>query len=287
MSEPIWILGAGYTGARVARLLLAAGQEVHATARDPARLADLAAAGARVHPLDVDDAVGVARTLASLHRGARVLHSVPSLERDGEPFDPTPVLVAALGDRPVRLVLFSTTGVYGEVREVDERTEPAPVTPRQRVRFAAERAVAACSCPTLVLRPAAIYGPGRGVHASLRAGRYRLVGAGDNFGSRIHVDDLAALAVAALRSDLAGAYPVADLAPARARDVAEFASALLGLPRPPSVPPEAVDETLRADRRVDGRAVFDALGVTLRYPSYREGIPAALAAERTAETRQA
>jgi nucleoside-diphosphate-sugar epimerase len=279
MSAPFWILGAGYTGARVARTLAAAGHEVHVTARDPARLADLAAAGVGVHRLEVLDPDAVARTLGAVAPGARVLDSVPSLERAGAPFDPTPAIVAALGDRPSRLVLISTTGVYGAARFVDEHTAPAPETPRQRVRLEAERAAAAGPWSCLVLRPAAIYGPGRGVHAALRAGRYRLVGAGDNFGSRVHVDDLAALAVAGLSSDLAGAYPAADREPARAREVASFAAALLGLPLPPSVPPEAVDETLRADRRVDARAVFERLGVSLRYPSYREGIPAALAAE--------
>ena len=277
MTAPIWILGAGYTGARVARLLLAAGHEIHVTARDPARLADLAASGAAVHRLD---ALDPAPALAAVAPGARVLHSIPSLERADGPFDPTALLVAALGDRPARLVLLSTTGVYGSLREVDEHSLPAPETRRQVVRLAAERAAASGPWSTLVLRPAAIYGPGRGVHASLRAGRYRLVGAGENFGSRIHVDDLAAVTAAALLADLEGAYPVADREPARAREVAAFAAGLLGLPLPPSVPKESVDETLRADRRVDGRAIFAALGVPLRYPGYREGIPAALAAER-------
>jgi hypothetical protein len=36
-------------------------------------------------------------------------------------------------------------------------------------------------------------------------------------------------------------------------------------------------ETRRADRRVDGSAVFRLLGVTLHYPNYRLGIPASLA----------
>ena len=36
------------------------------------------------------------------------------------------------------------------------------------------------------------------------------------------------------------------------------------------------DDTRRANRRVDGTAIRRALGLSLRYPSYREGIVASL-----------
>jgi hypothetical protein len=49
---------------------------------------------------------------------------------------------------------------------------------------------------------------------------------------------------------------------------------------PASASPEELDETRRSDRRVSGQAIVRMLGVTLQYPSYRVGIPAALAEER-------
>ena len=52
----------------------------------------------------------------------------------------------------------------------------------------AEQAIAAGPWSTLILRPAAIYGPGRGVQVSLPLGEYH---PGENFVSRIHADDLA------------------------------------------------------------------------------------------------
>jgi nucleoside-diphosphate-sugar epimerase len=127
----------------------------------------------------------------------------------------------------------------------------------------------------LILRPAAIYGPDRGVHVAMREGTHRLWGSGENRVSRIHVDDLAAHAEAGLLSELSGAWPVADDEPCRAREIAQFCADLLGVPMPP--PSELKGEdTRRADRRVDGRAVRLRLGVELQYPSYRVGIPAAL-----------
>ena len=281
------ILGCGYTGRRVARLLLARGFTVTATTRDPARHTDLQAAGCRVAALDVSDQAALSSVAALLGEQSRVLLSIPTLRVSGQPAgldDPTARVMKALGSEGLetaiaRVVYLSTTGVYGETKHVDETTPIAPVTERQCRRAEAERAVAAGPWPSLILRPAAIYGPGRGVHAALRKGRFRLAGDGGNFISRIHVDDLAALTAAAIESDITGAYPAADEDPCTSREMARYCADLVGLPAPPSARPSEVDETRRADRRVDGRAICGLLGVTPRYPSYREGVAAALAAE--------
>lgn len=224
--------------------------------------------------------VGDAATLDDLRRAARpgcvVIHSIPSVDDR----DPTPLLLDALGDRPRRVIYLSTTGVYGSAREVDETTEPAPATARTQLRLDAERAVAAGPWQSLILRPAAIYGPGRGVHVAMREGRFPLVDGGHNFTSRIHVDDLAAHVEAAVFSDATGAWPVADDEPSTSFEIASYCADLLRVPMPESVAPGAVSETRRADRRVDGRAIRRILGVTLRYPSYRVGIPASLDEEQ-------
>jgi hypothetical protein len=44
---------------------------------------------------------------------------------------------------------------------------------------------------------------------------------------------------------------------------------------PPFVPLESVHESLRADRRVDASRALATFGVTLRFPTYREGMSAA------------
>lgn len=272
MSKAFVILGAGYTGLRVAALLAASGAEVLAVARG-ARPAELPAA---VGWLRADLATERGRDLVrtALPAGARALLSVPTLEAADGPFDPGPAIVERLAEGVSRWVYLSTTGVYGAAREVDEATATAPASERTALRVRTEAAILAAG--GLVLRPAAIYGPGRGVHVALREGRHRLVDGGNGFVSRIHVDDLAALTVAALHGELRGAFPVADDAPSTSREVAGFVCALLSLPPPGSIPAAAAHETQRADRRVDGRAVRGALGVTLHFPTFREGIPAAL-----------
>ena len=277
---PLLLLGCGYTLSRVAQLALAEGRSVIATAREPARLRSLADAGATVLRLDVDEPATLAAAAEAVPSGVQAVHSVPVLRTERGLVDPTPRLLRALAGKIARLAYISSTGVYGKQADVDETTPTAPATPLQQLRVDAEDAVRSTVSSSVVLRPAAIYGPGRGVHVMLRAGRYRLAGDGSNVVSRIHVADLADIVYAAVNADVETAWPVADDDPATAAEVARFVTDLLGLPAPSRVSMDDVHETMRFTRRVDGRALRDRLGVKLRYPSFREGIPAAIAQER-------
>jgi nucleoside-diphosphate-sugar epimerase len=264
------ILGCGYTGRRVAERLLARGLRVLATTRSPERLRDLAARGVTVVRMVCEEPETLDALRERLEPERRTLYSIPTGLEQVRP------LIQG------RLVYFSTTSVYGTQHFVDERTEPHPATPRQMWRRREEQFALQASPSTLILRPAAIYGPDRGVHAALRDGTHRLFGDGSNYVSRIHADDLAAHAEAALFSALTGAFPVADNEPCRAHDIAAYCARLLRVPPPPSGQPAAAeDDTRQADRRVDGRAIRAALGITLLYPDYRAGIQAALAAPRS------
>jgi nucleoside-diphosphate-sugar epimerase len=161
-------------------------------------------------------------------------------------------------------VYISSTAVYGNEEIVNETT---PVQgPSDRLN--AEQEVIEGPWTSLILRPAAIYGPGRGAHESVRKGTYR---AGNNYISRIHVDDLAAHIEAGLFSTITGAWPVADEEPCTSKEMAEFCAKLLNVPIP-----QNNTGRLTTNRRVDGTAIRQALGIHLKYPSYRVGIPACL-----------
>ncbi len=277
------ILGCGFTGVRVACRLLARGCRVVATTRNQQRRALLESRGALVLPAGTGDPDSLRGLRADLPKDCLVLHSIPPLRQGDVYEDPTPGLLDVLGDRPRRIVYLSTTGVYGSTLVVNEQTPAAARTPRERLRLQAEDAVSSGSWNSLILRPAAIYGPGRGVHEAMRRGAFRLRGDGDNFVSRVHVEDLATHAEAALFSDVAGRFPVADDEPCESRVIARFCAELLGLPMPDAAAPAELSETRRSNRRVDGTAIRKLLGITLRYPSFRSGIPASLESERRGE----
>ena len=232
------------------------------TSRNPENLSGLP--GIEAVRLDVSAPF----SLDFIPSGSLVLHSIPPLDQD----DPN-AIVAALGDRPRRVVYLSTTGVYGASPVVDSSTPVAPRHERDWQRVRAESAVLGGPFSSMVLRPAAIYGPDRGIHISMLQGRFRLVNGGSNYVSRIHVDDLAAHAEAALLSTEEGAWPVADDYPCTSLEIAKYCAELFGIELPESASSESVHHTRRADRRVDGRAVRQVLRVTLRYPSFHVGIP--------------
>ena len=273
---PVFILGCGYTGSRVARLLLDQGIAVSGSARTLDSMAPLIECGLRPLAFDAADSKSFSRLGENLEPGTRLLYSIPTLTGPTGRWEPARQILEAIGPQLSRVVYLSTTGVYGSAAAVNENTPPKPETERQKLRVEAEQAVLSGPWKSLILRPAAIYGPGRGVQAALPEGKYKLAGAGSNFVSRIHVDDLAAIAAAALLSDLTGAYPVADEEPCSSREIAEFCAELLRLGPVESVTSDELSETRRSDRRVGGRAIRKLLGVTLQYPSYRQGIPASL-----------
>ncbi len=268
---PVLIVGCGYTGRRVARILAQEGRPVTATTRSPEKLAGLAGHGVSVAGLDCLEAGAEERLRAMAPPGCLVLYSVPSL---GSHRDTT--VLRALEGLAARVVYLSTTSVYGAQRVVDATTEPAPASERERARILTEEAVRRGPWSWLVLRPAAIYGPGRGVQAAMARGEFRLEEGEPIPISRIHVDDLARLVVSALKVSVEGAYPVADEYPCPSLELARFCAGLMGLPMPGSAPASEIPRTRRQGRRVDGSAVLKLLGVRLQYPTYREGIRAAL-----------
>jgi nucleoside-diphosphate-sugar epimerase len=273
MQSPWVIVGCGYTGQRLALRLVAQGEHVIATTRQRERQAELVRQGVDARVVDPFGAW-------EMHDAAVVVDSVPP-DRERGPHAEALTQAAA---RARRIVYLSSTGVYarGDGSWVDEDTPAAPDTARGQARLrdesallcaAAQRGIAAVS-----LRIAAIYGPGRGVKARLGLGTYRVVGDGQVWTSRIHVEDLVSVILAAGRAaDLVRSfYVVGDDEPTTARAHADAVAAHMHLPSPPSVPasslPEAVVELSSGNRRIRNARMKAELGVTLRYPSFRDAL---------------
>lgn len=186
---------------------------------------------------------------------------------------------------------LSTIGVYGcsGGEWIDETAMPRPGSDRTRRRLAAEDdwlAFGRTYGKTVqVFRLGGIYGPGRSAVDDLRAGTARRIVKPGQVFNRIHVDDIAAvLAAAAEGRGSHTVYNVTDGTPSPPQDVVAHAADLLGVTPPPEIPFEAAPLSPMGrsfygeNRRVRSARLSDDLGVTLRYPSYREGLAAILAA---------
>ncbi len=269
MSGSWLVVGAGYTGARLARALVGRGADVTITRRTAAAASELAgqlgAIGVRADLADPATLAGI------VPPDSIVVCLAPP---GADPATEIRALLAAAVDAR-KLVYVSSTGVYapGGGASVDESWPIAPMTTSGRARVAAEQALADAAIPWVTLRVAGIHGPGRGLVERIRAGTYRIIGDGRAHVSRIHVDDLVTAIIAAGTSTVIGAVNVADDDPAPIGEVADALATELGLPLPPRVAPDSVSPEiagmLTADRRIANYRLRDELGVVLQYPSWR------------------
>jgi nucleoside-diphosphate-sugar epimerase len=253
------VLGAGFTGSRVAELAARRGEEVVAAVRSEARARALEGRGFAVTREPV------------LDLAARVSGDETDFVICFPPDGATDAALAPLLTHARSVSYVSTTGVYGDAEGIIDDATPvtSTPTPAQARVLSAEAAYRAVR--GTVLRAPGIYGPDRGLHVRVVAGAHRLPGEARSFISRIHADDLAALLLAA--STVRGeTFVVGDLEPAAHGEVVAWICNEHGCAMPPTVPPEEVHETLRRNRRVDPRRALRVLGVTLRYPSFRLGM---------------
>lgn len=283
----LFCFGLGYTAAAFARRVRPLGWHVAGTARAPEGVARIRAAGYDGH---LFDGTAPAQDAAdALSAATHVLVSAgpddagdPTLRHHGADIARAPAL---------RWIGYlSTIGVYGDSggEWVDETAMPRPGSDRTRRRLAAEDDWLAFGRTfgrlVQVFRLGGIYGPGRSAVDDLRAGAARRIVKPGQVFNRIHVDDIAAVLLAA--SEGRGTQPVynvTDGAPSPPQDVVAHAARLLGVAPPPEIPFEtaALSPMARSfyaeNRRVSSRRLRDDLGVTLRYPTYREGLAAIVA----------
>lgn len=257
------------------------------TARTAERLAALPA-GVERH---LFDGTGLSRELAGALAGAQVIVASAPPDAAGDP-----VLRAArstLETGALRQVVYLTTlGVYGDHDGawVDEATPPRAGSERLERRLAAEADWFAfgrkAGVKVAALRLAGIYGPGRNALVQLRAGEARRIEKPGQVFNRIHVTDIASAILAAVRTGFDGVVNVTDDLPASPADPIAFAAQLLGVPPPVVVTFAEAARSMSpmaltfwaANKRVSNRRLTQDMGVSLAFPTYREGL-AALHAE--------
>jgi nucleoside-diphosphate-sugar epimerase len=279
------VFGCGYSGRRFVMQQGHRFASIVGTVRDPSR----AEPPAQARLLPFDGLLPTPELTAAIAEADAILVSIAP----GESGDPVlNVFAEAIRQAPrLRWIGYlSTIGVYGDRGGdwVSEDEACHPVSERSIRRLAAEgawREIGAIKAvPTAIFRLAGIYGPGRNVLRDLRAGTARrLIKPGQVF-NRIHVDDIARVVAAAVDRMEGGLFNVCDDAPGPPQDVVTYAAALLGVEPPPEIPFEnaVLSPMARSfyaeNKRVSNVRMSARLGVSLAFPSYREGYDALFAA---------
>ncbi len=195
----------GFTGGRLAEMLLEQGDEVVALARKDSRKDKLIAAGAEIVTGDIRSKDDVMRAA----EGCEVIYHIAALYRSAKHADSVyhdinvggteNVLRAARKLGTARVVHCSTVGVHGKVtkKPVDENAPHAPGDIYQKTKLEGEllaKAAAEKGLPVSIVRPAGIYGPGDlrflKLFRMIQTGRFRMIGTGDVVYHFTYVDDL-------------------------------------------------------------------------------------------------
>jgi nucleoside-diphosphate-sugar epimerase len=195
----------------------------------------------------------------------------------------------SLGAFPSRIVLISTSGIYGDQKGgwVTEQTPPRPMVDRARRRLGAETLLRQFAetqgIELVILRVGGIYAADRlpvsriekrvpVLHESLAPQT-----------NRIHAHDLATICVAAAQRGGANSiYNVSDGCESNMTDYFNQIATHLGLPKPPTIDMQEAERVLskgmlsylKESRRMDNRLMLKELGIVLRYPDLASGLNA-------------
>lgn len=277
---PLVIFGCGYVGLRVARQERHTGLTVYALTR---RRAELVAQHG-ILPLIGD--VLVPESLPSFPVEATVLYAVGYDRFCGRSM--REVYVQGLEHvlerlpAPRRFVYLSSTSVYGQCDGswVDEDSPAVADDESGRVVREAEQLLRSHLPHAIILRSAGIYGPDRLLRRREQLLHNEAIpGDPQRWLNLVHVDDL----VAAIRLVLDGSppaalYNVVDDTPVTRQEFYTLLAELYGAPPPRFAP---LPEPRANHRRIRNSRLRQDLNWQPRYPSIREGLPAALAASES------
>jgi nucleoside-diphosphate-sugar epimerase len=186
-----------------------------------------------------------------------------------------------------KIVLISTTGVYGNCGEewVDEERIPAPDTDRARRRLDAENVLTewchkrALDC--VILRVPGIYGPDKLPVKRLQEKKPVLDLSESPWSNRIHIDDLVQSCINAMH--YAGEFRVFNVSDGHPSSMTDFflsVATALNLPLPPQISleeckaifSENMMSYLLESKKIKNERLLKALNVQIKYPTLQQGL---------------
>jgi nucleoside-diphosphate-sugar epimerase len=265
MTNPIIILGAGYTGKHLSGALTGKSIPFFATSRDPSRHLSHVPADRRVR-FDLEDPA----TWGNIPVGADLIWCFPAT-----PVEQVQAFAHTLNAPARRMVVLGSTSAY----EVSDRSseypppwidETAPLDlSKPRVRG---EEFLRNECEAVVLHVAGIYGPGRNPVDWVRQGR---VSPSRKYVNLIHVEDLAAICLLALDKGKPGeAYNVSDGQPRTWHEISATAQQRWG------VTVAAARENPSPGKRISNAKLRTELGYTLKHPDLYEALASLEAVDR-------
>lgn len=281
----ILIIGCGDIGLRVAKIWKNAAKSVFALARSESSIDTFRQQHLFTCQADLDEP----STLNHLPTQQSLLYYFAPPPTKGHVDSRMANFLASIEKEslPAHLVYISTSGVYGDQagKLINEDTPVNPQVDRAKRRYNAEQQLRIwskhTSVPITILRVGGIYGPGR---LPLQRLKDQIPMLHENLApqtNRIHVDDLAQVCVATAAKIAHGEiYNVSDGTNSNMTEYFNTIADFCELPRPPLVDWDEAEKTisegmlsyLKESRKMDNSKMINDLGITLKYPTLKDGL---------------
>jgi len=282
--NPVWITGCGDIGKRVARLYpQSPEQKITAVIRTESSATTCQQASLKTQIIDLD--YDYSLPLNELENADIFYFSPPPVE--GKEDTRLHRWLQKVGGVPRRIVLISTTGVYGDSQGkwIDESTPVQPLADRAHRRLSAEKALLDWANEHkkeyMILRVPGIYALDRLPLARLKKGLPLVNEVEAGWTNRIHADDLAEACKAAMQSSSSNEIiNICDGNPSTMTDYFNQIADYAGLPRPPQISLQEASQTLspgmvsylKESRRIRNEKMLKVLKIKLKYPSLKEAL---------------
>lgn len=294
--------GAGFLGNCLIPKLQKEGQEVTVLTRSEEKAYDLEKLGTKVvvgdllqpesfmHALSPQDAV-ISVAMPDIRLGRISSKRFRILRNQTTSYFSTAIAIAEKSSSPLILTLGTSFRTTGE--EVADESWPIERFGMTKIGELVDPLISEVirrgSPPLIQMLPGEIYGPGglfrNFMYEWMKKGRYRIIGSGKNYIPRIHVEDCAEAYVQALEKlPLGERFIIADDGPCTQREFSDLMADCMSVPKPKSVPGfiirivmgKLIYETVTMNCRVSNVKAKEYLGWRLKFPTYREGLPATI-----------
>lgn len=281
MPEHLLIFGFGYTAQFLTKKAREVNIEVTSTSRNHESLG-------YIHDFDCEVISFSEKSIEqALATTTHILISTPPSPEIGDPVLANFSDVLKKHSKNIQWIGYlSSTSVCGDHKGhwVDESSKSIALGNQGKLRLSAENQWVSFAeehqIPLNIFRLAGIYGPQRNALVRLKEGKNEAILKEGHFFSRIHVEDIALVIIAAMKNPQNGVtiYNVADDKPAPSHEVDEYAASLLQISSLKKIPYEQAvlspmaQEFYSHNKRVSNLKLKNALNIQLVYPSYKEGL---------------
>jgi len=290
MLKNINIIGCGYIGKKIAQLLIARDISSHCFVKSEISKESCSEINLPVTQFNLDkEGLTLNKSQLKAFDKSILIYLAPP-QRNGLTDERMANFISALGTVdavPRKIVLISTTGVYGDCKGewIDESRVALPKADRAYRRLNAEQQlIEYCEkneVQYIVFRVPGIYASDKLPVKRITSGEPIVRAADSGYTNRIHADDLSALCVEALLEKVSsGIYNCCDGQPSTMNDYFTQVADALGFPRPEEISlsqakltlSEGMLSYLAESKRISNKKLKSHFKTEFKYPSLMEGL---------------